>query len=69
MQTLTPLFRVAPSMREVKDERRKHAIAAHIEIRGLLEADLILRSWGVATGSYPRRTGTWPAKTSTFSPS
>lgn len=46
-------------------EKRNRAIAAHTEIRGLLERDALLSSWGVETvliGSYARDTAIYPGK-------
>lgn len=65
MQTLASEFKSALSLIEIKDDRRKHAIAAHTEIRECLEADEQLREWGIETvliGSYARHTSIWPGK-------
>jgi hypothetical protein len=44
---------------------RANAIAAHLEVRTVLETDAKLRSWGVDTiliGSYARKTAIYPCK-------
>jgi hypothetical protein len=44
---------------------RANAIAAHLEVRGVLEVDPKLREWGVDTeliGSYKRKTAIFPCK-------
>lgn len=62
--TLEEQFKGALSRLELH-EKRNRAIAAHTEIRGLLEGDELLSSWGVETvliGSYARDTAIYPGK-------
>jgi hypothetical protein len=62
--TLADQFEGALSRLEL-GEKRKRVIDAHTEIRGLLESDDLLRSWGVGTvliGSYARHTAIYPGK-------
>lgn len=50
---------------EVSGARRKLAISAHTEIREVLLASELLKSWGLDTvliGSYARETGVYPGK-------
>jgi hypothetical protein len=64
METLPAQFRDALSRIEL-NEKRKRVIAAHLEIRILLETDEQLCDWGVETvliGSYARRTAIYPGK-------
>lgn len=65
MHALAPQFKDALSLIEIHPDRRKIAIAAHTEIRELLETDTQLCEWGVDTiliGSYARHTGIRPGK-------
>lgn len=65
MHALTDQFVAALRRINIDDERRKHAIAAHTEIRGVLEKDNQLCAWGVDTaliGSYRRHTAIYPGK-------
>lgn len=65
MQTLSKQFRQAITNITVNGAKRERAIAAHTEIRGLLEGDTHLCSLGVDTvliGSYARKTGIYPGK-------
>jgi len=65
MHSLREQFGVALKRIQIDDERRKHAVAAHTEIRELLEGDPQLCAWGVDTvliGSYRRHTGIYPGK-------
>ncbi|MET0558424.1 MAG: nucleotidyltransferase [Solirubrobacterales bacterium] len=65
METLSSQFSQAISNITVNGGRRGHAIAAHSEIRALLETNPLLRGFGVDTvliGSYGRRTGIYPGK-------
>lgn len=62
--TLSDEFKGALSRLELND-KRKRVIAAHTEMRGLLEGDNLLNSWGVDTiliGSYARDTAIYPGK-------
>lgn len=65
MEALTEQFDSARSRIEISAARRAGAIAAHSEIRTLLETDSRLVSWGVDTvliGSYARSTAIHPGK-------
>lgn len=65
MATLRSQFNQALTNIEVNGAKRERAIAAHTEIRGVLEADPQLREWGIDTvliGSYKRQTGIYPGK-------
>jgi Second Messenger Oligonucleotide or Dinucleotide Synthetase domain len=65
METLTSQFNDALTAIEVSGKKRDRVIAAHEEIRELLEADQQLCELGVDTiliGSYARRTGIYPGK-------
>lgn len=65
MQTLAPQFEKALSLVEISGTKRDRAIAAHTEIRGVLETSAHLKSLGLETviiGSYARHTGIYPGK-------
>ena len=65
METLPTQFNDALTAIEVSGKKRDRVIAAHKEIRALLEADDELCSLGVDTiliGSYARATGVYPGK-------
>lgn len=65
METLTPQFGKAVSNVSVTPAKSGRAIAAHTEVRALLELDPTLRAWGIDTiliGSYGRQTSRFPAK-------
>ena len=65
METLPSQFNDALTAIEVSGKKRDRVIAAHKEIRELLEADEELGQLGVDTiliGSYARRTGIYPGK-------
>ena len=65
MTTLRDQFDSALAYVEVSGEKAERASSAHIEVRGVLEADSQLRQWGVETrliGSYGRKTGIYPGK-------
>jgi hypothetical protein len=65
MHALADQFNAALNLINIDDERRKDAIAAHTEIRELLEQDPQLREWGIDTvliGSYARHTAIYPGK-------
>jgi hypothetical protein len=62
--TLEDQFKAALSRLELR-EKRNRVIAAHTEIRGVLESADLLSSWGVETvliGSYARDTAIYPGK-------
>ncbi|MGH2528686.1 MAG: SMODS domain-containing nucleotidyltransferase, partial [Actinomycetota bacterium] len=62
--TLAEQFKGALTRVELR-EKRNRVIAAHTEIRGVLESDHLLSSWGVQTtliGSYARDTAIYPGK-------
>ena len=63
METLPGQFTDALTRVEVNGTKRARAIAAHLEVRALLETSSRLREWGVETvliGSYARNTGVYP---------
>jgi hypothetical protein len=63
--TLDPEFTQAVTNVTVNDRKRDLAIAAHTEIRDLLNADEELRKWGISPfliGSYGRQTARYPGK-------
>ena len=65
METLDNEFAQAVRNVTIRDEKLERAIAAHTEIRQLLEADPQLREWGIDTvliGSYARLTARYPGK-------
>src|SRR4051794_3249494 len=65
METLPTQFTGALTAIEVNGKKRDRGIAAHKEIRELLEADAELGKLGVDTiliGSYARHTGIYPGK-------
>ena len=65
MEILGDQFENAVSNASISGEKRQRAIAAHTEVRGLLEADSGLEEWGIDTiliGSYARETGRYPGK-------
>ncbi|ART67298.1 nucleotidyltransferase [Mycobacterium dioxanotrophicus] len=65
METLNDEFAQAVRNVTVHGEKRDRAIAAHTEVRGLLEADPELSDWGIDTiliGSYARQTARYPGK-------
>jgi Second Messenger Oligonucleotide or Dinucleotide Synthetase domain len=65
MHALAHQFDTALKRINIDDERRRHAIAAHTQIRELLEGEEQLCAWGVDTaliGSYRRHTGIYPGK-------
>lgn len=65
MQPLNDEFAQAVRNVTVHGEKRDRAIAAHTEVRNLLEADSELSGWGIDTiliGSYARQTARYPGK-------
>jgi hypothetical protein len=65
MQTLSEEFTQAVRNVTVNGDKRERAIAAHTEVRQLLEADPELSDWGIDTrliGSYARQTARYPGK-------
>lgn len=65
MHPLPSEFKSALARIEIDGDRRRSAAEAQAEIRGYLEADETLCSWGVDTvliGSYKRETGIYPGK-------
>lgn len=65
MAILRSQFNQALTNIEINGAKAARAIAAHEEIRSVLEADAKLREWGVDTkliGSYSRDTGVYPGK-------
>lgn len=65
METLSTEFAQAVRNVTVNDEKGARAIAAHTEVRALLEADKELSEWGIDTvliGSYARQTARYPGK-------
>lgn len=65
METLNEQFREAIGNITVNGEKRRHVIAAHTEMRALLETNPLLLGFGVDTvliGSYARRTGIYPGR-------
>lgn len=65
MSTLDKEFTQAVRNVTIRDEKQARAIAAHTEVRELLEADAELREWGINSiliGSYARLTARYPGK-------
>ena len=65
MTTLRQQFQDALKNIEINGEKAKRAVEAHTEVRGVLEEDPLLLTWGVDTtliGSYARKTGIYPGK-------
>ncbi len=65
METLNEQFAQAVRNVTVSGNKRDRAIAAHTEVRELLEADTELADWGIETlliGSYARQTARYPGK-------
>ena len=65
METLDTEFAQAVRNVTIHGEKQERAIAAHTEIRELLEADTQLYEWGIDTiliGSYARQTARYPGK-------
>lgn len=65
MHTLNEEFAQAVRNVTVHGEKRDRAVAAHTEVRNLLEADSELCGWGIDTiliGSYARQTARYPGK-------
>lgn len=65
LEVLAKQFELAVTNVTVSDDKRARAIAAHTEVRELLEADDILKQWGIDTiliGSYARETARHPGK-------
>lgn len=65
MDLLHTQFEKALTNVEVNGEKRQRAITAHTEIQNVLNADDLLRAWGISTrliGSYGRHTGIYPGK-------
>ncbi|MCQ4363445.1 MULTISPECIES: nucleotidyltransferase [Mycobacteriaceae] len=65
METLDGEFAKAVRNVSIHGDKRDRAIAAHTEVRNLLEADAELKNWGIDTrliGSYARLTARYPGK-------
>jgi hypothetical protein len=65
VETLGKQFDDAVRRVTISGEKEKRAIAAHKEVRGLLEADAQLCEWGIDSiliGSYARDTARYPGK-------
>ena len=65
METLDTEFAQAVRNVSIHGDKRDRAIAAHTEVRELLEADAELKGWGIDTrliGSYARLTARYPGK-------
>lgn len=65
METLAPQFSKAVSNVTVTPAKSGRAIAAHTEVRELLEGNVTLKAWGIDSvliGSYGRLTSRFPAK-------
>jgi hypothetical protein len=63
METLSEQFKSTLGNIEVNGPKHARAIAAHVEVRTLLETSATLRRWGANTvliGSYARGTGIYP---------
>jgi hypothetical protein len=65
METLAPQFTRAVQNVTISGPKLERAIAAHLEVRALLESDEQMREWGIDTiliGSYARKTARYPGK-------
>lgn len=65
MEILKAEFAQAVRNVTIRDEKQERAIAAHTEVREVLEADAELRAWGINAiliGSYGRLTARYPGK-------
>lgn len=65
VETLDPQFSKAVNNVTVTPAKALRAIAAHTEVRELLESDTVLKAWGIDSlliGSYGRQTSRFPAK-------
>ena len=65
VETLNEQFAQAVRNVTVSGDKRDRAVAAHTEVRELLEADAELADWGIETlliGSYARQTARYPGK-------
>lgn len=65
MDLLHTQFENALTNVEVNGDKRERAIRAHTEIQAVLNADDLLRAWGISTrliGSYGRHTAIYPGK-------
>lgn len=65
MESLPTEFGLAVRNVTISGTKRDRAIAAHTEVRELLEADPVLAGWGIDTrliGSYARHTARYPGK-------
>jgi hypothetical protein len=65
METLPAQFNTAVSKVTISDDKKQRAIDAHTEVRELLEAEPVLKGWGITPlliGSYGRQTARYPGK-------
>jgi hypothetical protein len=65
MQELSPQFDRAVENVQISGTKLDQVIAAHKEVRSLLESDKTLQGWGIDTiliGSYARHTARYPGK-------
>src|SRR5438046_8597882 len=65
MEELADQFKKALGRIEISGKKRERAIAAHTEVRAVLEGSDVLCSNGAETaliGSYARQTGIYPGK-------
>lgn len=65
METLSSEFTAAVTNVTVRGDKLRRAIAAHLEVRAVLELSVQLRKWGIDTlliGSYARHTARYPGK-------
>lgn len=65
MELLEDQFEKAVEFVSISQDKAKYVIAAHTEVRALLESDEQLKKWGIDTiliGSYARDTSRYPAK-------